>query len=88
LSEWLREKHPTVSTEFTYYTHKTPEWEGPARQYPNSLLPLFIEFVDTVWIPNYAENYLRTRDPTALPYLALLLPAPPKAKVLTKKKAG
>jgi len=27
-SDWLKEKHPTVSTAFSYYIHKTPEWEG------------------------------------------------------------
>jgi prophage antirepressor-like protein len=80
-SDWLTENHPTVCTNFTYYPHKTPEWEGPARQYPNSLLPLFIEFVDTVWIPEHSERYMRTRDPAALPYLPKLLPSPTKPKI-------
>lgn len=79
-SSWLAENHPTVSDAFTYYMHKTPEWEGEARQYPNSLLPLFIEFVDNVWIPEHAERYLNTRDPAALPYLPKLLPSPNKPK--------
>ncbi|MBN9555866.1 MAG: hypothetical protein J0H61_14555, partial [Alphaproteobacteria bacterium] len=79
-SAWLRDNHPTVSDSFTYYVHKTAEWEGEARQYPLSLLPLFIEFVDTVWIPEHSENYLKFRDPAALPHLPKLLPSPDKPR--------
>jgi len=71
-SDWLKKHHPTVSTAFSYYMHKTPEWEGEARQYPFSVLPLFREYLDDVWIPTRAEGYLRTRDPAALPYLQKL----------------
>lgn len=77
-SAWLEKRHPTISTSFSYYLHKTAEWEGEARQYLNSVLPLYIEFVDTVWIPEHAEAYFRTRDPAVLPYLPLLLPSPTK----------
>lgn len=73
-SDWLKKRHPTVSAEFTYYMHKTAEAEFEARQYPNSMLPLFIEFVDTVWIPENAETYFRLRDPGAVPHLPKLLP--------------
>jgi hypothetical protein len=79
-SDWLKEMHPTVCTSFSYYMHLTPQWEGPVRQYPNTMLPLFVEFVDTVWIPEHSERYLRTRDPAALPYLPKLLPSPDKAR--------
>jgi prophage antirepressor-like protein len=72
-SDWLRLKHPTVSTSFSYYLHKTPEWEGEVRQYPFALLPLFREYLDEIWIPERAEGYLKTRDPAALPYLQKLL---------------
>lgn len=77
---WLDENHPTVCTDFTYYIHSTPQADVEARQYPVALLPLFIEFVDTVWIPEYAEKYMRSRDPAALPYLPKLLPSPDKPK--------
>lgn len=80
-SDWLKRKHPTVSTAFSYYIHKTSEWEGEVRQYPISLLPLFIEFVETVWLPEYAGPYLSTRDPKALPHLPKLLPSVSKPKV-------
>lgn len=88
--DWLTKHHPTVSTSFSYYLHKTREWEGEARQYLNTLLPLYIEFVDTVWIPKHAESYFKTRDPSVLPYLPLLLPSPAKAsKVgMTRKVTG
>ena len=56
--------------------------EFEARQYPNTLLPLYLEFVDTVWIPKHAEDYFNSRDPAALPYLAHLLPAPVKQRRL------
>ena len=49
------------------YTHKSGEWEGDARQYPRDMLPLYIEFLDDVWIPLHAERYFNTRDPAALP---------------------
>ncbi|MEQ1949889.1 BRO-N domain-containing protein [Mesorhizobium sp. CN2-181] len=80
-SDWLKENHPTVSTAFSYYIHKTPEWEGEVRQYPFSVLPLFREYLDTVWIPTRAPDYLRSRDPAALPYLQKLLPSAGKPKI-------
>jgi prophage antirepressor-like protein len=79
-AEWLRKHHPTVSAEFSYYSHLTPAAEVEARQYPNAMLPLFIEFVDTVWIPEHAESYFRSRDPAALPHLPKLLPSPDKPR--------
>jgi hypothetical protein len=39
-SDWLIARHPTVSGNYTFYMHKTPEWEGEARQYPIAMLPL------------------------------------------------
>jgi prophage antirepressor-like protein len=80
-ADWLAEKHPSQTGSISYYLHKTPEWEGEARQYPVSMLPVYIEFVDTVWIPEHSERYLKTRDPAALPYLPKLLPAPGKPRV-------
>lgn len=79
-SNWLQENHATVPVDFTYYMHKTPETEVEARQYPNAVLPLFVEFVDTVWIPEHSERYLRTRDPAALPHLPKLLPSNDKPR--------
>jgi hypothetical protein len=80
-SDWLRDRHPAKCGSISYYVHKTAEWEGDARQYPFAILPLYIEFVDTVWIPEHAERYFATRDPAALPYLPKLLPSPTKPRV-------
>lgn len=79
-ADWLRKHHPSVETSFSYYIHWTPQADVEARQYPLSLLPLFREFLDTVWIPNYGPAYLKTRDPAALPYLQRLLPSPNKPR--------
>lgn len=73
-AKWLDENHPTVCKDYKHYQHKTDEWEGDARQYPMSLLPLFIQFVDAVWIPEHSERYFNTRDPAALSHLPKLLP--------------
>jgi prophage antirepressor-like protein len=80
-ADWLSEKHPALKGNISYYLHKTPEWEGEARQYPVLMLPLYIEFVDTVWIPEHSERYPSTRDPSALPYLPKLLPSAAKPRV-------
>ena len=75
---WLKKHHPSVSAAHSYYPHKTDQWEGPARQYPNTMLHLYLEFVEEVWIPKYAEDYFKRRDAKALPYLPTLL-RPPRA---------
>jgi prophage antirepressor-like protein len=80
-SDWLKKRHPGVSASFSYYLHKTSEWEGEVRQYPFATLPLFREYLDAVWIPQRAADYLRTRDPDALPFLQKLLPSQTKPKV-------
>jgi prophage antirepressor-like protein len=41
-SAWLQEHHPSVSDNFSWYTHWTPQGVFPARQYPISMLPLYI----------------------------------------------
>jgi prophage antirepressor-like protein len=77
-SKWLKDNHPTVADNYTYYLHWTPAGEFRARQYPDAMLPLFREYLDRVWIPNDAERYFNTRDPAALPHIGHLLPAPAK----------
>lgn len=74
-SDWLKIHHPAQKDNFSYYMHKTPQWEGEVRQYPNSMLHLFIDFVETVWLPRHALDYIAPRDPAALPYLDKILPA-------------
>jgi prophage antirepressor-like protein len=77
-AKWLDKNHPKVCKNYKEYEHKTDEWEGPARQYPNSMLALFREYVETIWWPECFEDYIKTRDPKALQFLQKLLP--PKKK--------
>lgn len=78
--KFLGKKYPSLADKFSMYLHKTPETEIEARQYEMQVLPAYIDFVDNVWIPECAENYFKSRDPAALPYLPRLLPMPHKAK--------
>jgi len=73
-STWLKKHHPSEKDNYSYYLHWTPQAEFPARQYPNSMYGLFVEFLETVWIPE-CTDYWRTRDPAVLPHLPKLLPS-------------
>ena len=83
---WLKKHNSSASVEFSYYIHSTPQIDIDARQYPISLLPPFIEFLETVWIPEHAERYLSKRDPAALPYLPRLLPSNDKPRAGMMRK--
>lgn len=72
-SDWLKDNHPRVADNYKYYLHWTPKKEFDARQYPNSMLPLYIEFVETVWIPKHSRRYFSTRDPEVIPHLPKLM---------------
>ncbi|UHD45331.1 hypothetical protein LUX29_20420 [Aureimonas altamirensis] len=87
-SDWLKKNHPSVCDQYTYYIHKTPEWEGPVRQYPMEMLHLFRQFLDDVWLPEHAPRYLKTRDVAALPYLQKVLPAPNAPKPIAREAIG
>ena len=79
--KFLKEKYPQFAALFKMYRHRLPDgYECEARQYENQVLPAFIEFLETVWLRHYAEDYLRTRDPVALEYLPKMLPAPDTKK--------
>lgn len=73
-SIFLQKNHPELQDKFKMYPHKFPDGnEVDARQYENNLLPLFIKFVDEIWIPECATSYFKTRDPIALDYMPKLL---------------
>ena len=74
-ADWVRKHHPQFAEAHSTYLHETPEITVEARQYPNFMLHLFIEFVDQVWIPMHAERYFRKRAPDALIYLPRILPS-------------
>jgi len=74
-SDWLSSKHPDLAKEWKTYRHKLPnKLEVDARQYKNSVLQHFIEYVETVWIPKRAPDYFKSRAPEALTHLPKLLP--------------
>lgn len=79
-AKWLNDLHPEAANDHSPYVHSTPQADVLARQYRIGLLPLYIEYVDTVWIPECAEDYFKRRDPGALPYLPKLLPDPSKPR--------
>lgn len=79
-AKWLKDYHPEAANDHGTYIHWTPQADVPARQYPLRMIGLYLEYVDSVWIPECAEEYFRTRAPSALPYLPRLLPDPNKPK--------
>jgi hypothetical protein len=75
--KWLAAVYPGLSDKFKMYAHLLPNHiEVDARQYHNSVLPAYIEFIDSVWLPKWATAYFEERDPKALEYLPKMLPAP------------
>lgn len=76
--KWLEKHHPEHCDKFKKYRHSLPEIDVEARQYLLSVLPSFIDFIETDWIPNHAYRYLEARDSKALSYLPKLLPKPGK----------
>jgi prophage antirepressor-like protein len=75
-SRYLSANYPQFADQHKMYSHLFPNGsKHDARQYKNELLPVFIEFIDTDWIPNRASVYFKERDPIALNYLPKLLPS-------------
>lgn len=73
-AKYLRDYHPEKSNDFKMYPHHFPSGLiVEARQYKNDLLPIFIKFVDEVWIMEKAQKYFKDRDRLALDYLPKLL---------------
>lgn len=72
--KWLRKHYEHLSKSYRVYWHRLPDGtEVQARQYPNTMLHVFIEYIETVWIPQHAERYFTERDQEALPYFPRLL---------------
>ncbi|MCD8408621.1 hypothetical protein LNI96_11895 [Tenacibaculum dicentrarchi] len=73
-ANYLRENHPNFANDYKMYPHHFPSGLIiEARQYKNDLLPIFIKFVDDVWIMEKAQKYFKERDPIALDYLPKLI---------------
>lgn len=70
----LETHHPEYANLYKTYKHKfTNGLEFKVRQYENKVLPLFIDYIDDIWIPERAQGYFKERDPLALDYLPKLL---------------
>lgn len=80
-ARWLREQHGVDTTAIPTYEHIFEDGRQPrqAKAYPNAWLAEFRFHFEQVWIPKYAENYFKERDPVALRYLPALLPPPDEA---------
>jgi len=73
--KWLENKSPEKVDKFKMYMHRLPDgFEVEARQYENTVLADFIEYVDTVWLKERAGEYFKERDLKALDYLPKLIP--------------
>jgi hypothetical protein len=74
-SDYLKAKHLEIADKYSYYKHNFSDigLEVDARQYPNELLPIYIQYIDEEWIPKNAQKYFNDRDKTALDYLPKLL---------------
>lgn len=84
-SSWLKKYHPLSVPRRKNYLHLLPNGqEVEAYQYPMDMLPMFIEFVETVWLPDHAPKYLSSRDPAALPYIPKILPPSAPTKMFAE----
>lgn len=73
-ARFLRANHPEFANDFKMYPHKFPSGlVVEARQYKNDLLPIFIKYIDDVWIMERAQSYFKERDVLALDYLPKLI---------------
>ena len=73
-ANFLRKNHPELANDHKMYPHHFPSGlVVDARQYKNELLPIFIKFVDDVWIMEKAHKYFKDRDTLALDYLPKLI---------------
>ena len=74
--KWLKKNHPLKQHLYKFYDHELPnKMIIQARQYRNDVLSIFIEFIETDWLPNHAHRYFKSRDAVALDYLPKLIAA-------------
>lgn len=72
--KFLKEKYPEFENKYKMYPHIFADgMVRDCRQYENIVLPAFIEYVETEWIPNRASGYFGSRDKKALDYLPKLI---------------
>ena len=89
LCKLLRDEFKVDTTSLHKYQHEFPDGRVvPANLYPVEYLGAFRKLMDTVWMPQHAANYFKTRDPAALPALdkILLLGRPTQPVALPANK--
>lgn len=73
-SEYLQKHHPERYHMKKEYMHLFPDGrKHPAALYPSVALGTFRDFVFDVWVPKYANDYFKSRDPLALNYIPQIL---------------
>lgn len=91
LCKLLRDEFNVDTASLHKYEHKFPDGRiVPANLYPVEYLGAFRKLMDTIWMPQHAANYFKTRDPAALPALdkILLLGRPSHPIALPANKAN
>ena len=74
-SNYLKKTNSEFKDNFKLYPHSFSDGRSDkdARMYPIEAIPVFRKFVYEVWMPKYAQNYFKERDPLALDYLPKML---------------
>jgi len=73
-ADFLRGFAPEYINSCKTYTHSFPDGrEVEANMYPIDALPIFIRYLNEVWLPTKAHSYFKGRDDLALQYLPKLL---------------
>ena len=79
-AKWLRDDKGIDTSTMPTYEHRYDDGRVvQAKMYPMSLLGDFRRHFHETWIPKRSQEYFRTKDPNALPYLDRVLaqlPAP------------
>jgi prophage antirepressor-like protein len=73
-AKFLKDNKSSFWSACKKYTHSFPDGrEVDANMYPIEALPMFIRYLNEIWIPTKAQDYFRGRDNLALDYLPKLL---------------
>ena len=74
-AKFLRENGSEFFDTHKTYKHTFPDSRADvdANMYHIDALPMFIRYINEVWIPQNATQYFKQRDPVALDYLPKLL---------------
>lgn len=79
-ARWLRDEKGVDTDQMPTYPHEFEDGRRScqAKAYPNEWLAEFRQHFTQVWLPERGPVYFAERDPSALPYLEMLLLPPPQ----------